>query len=179
MLAISTRKGLSMAKGIGSPSIDFGIQTFISAEVGEGFVVGITGFYLLNVRSQVYYPGRITKAAVGAGGGMKGSRAGSISSPSMTFFRTSTPVKIEDFSGFATVASGEITPGIGYAEGFITFWGVDHDPYWIDIGSISVGLGIGASLSLLASVHFFDDPRRVVGSAITRRDERLECSYAR
>jgi hypothetical protein len=155
-----------VAKGIDDPSIDFGIQTFISGEVGEGVVVGVMGFYLLNVRSQVYYPGRIIKVGLGGGGGIRG-RAASISSPSMTFLRTSQPLRIEDFAGFATIASGEITPGIGYAEGFITFWSVDHDPYWIDIGSISVGAGIGASISVLASVHFFNDPRRVVGTPIT------------
>lgn len=155
-----------MAKGIDVPSIDFGIQTFASGEAGAGIVVGVMGFYLLNVRSQVYYPGRIIKAGFGGGGGIKGRAAG-ISSPSMTFFRTSVPLKVENSAGFATVASGEITPGIGYAEGFITFWGVDHDPYWIDIGSISVGAAIGASISVLASVHFFDDPRRVVGTPIT------------
>ena len=63
-----------MAKGIDDPSIDFGIQTFISGEVGEGLVVGVMGFYLLNVRSQVYYPGRIIKVGLGAGGGIKGVR---------------------------------------------------------------------------------------------------------
>jgi hypothetical protein len=155
-----------VAKGIDDPSIDFGIQTFASGEVGEGITVGVMGFYLLNVRSQVYYPGRIIKVGVGGGGGIKG-KAANISSPSMTFLRTSTPLRIEDFAGFATIASGEITVGIGYAEGFITFWGIDHDPYWIDIGSITIGAGITASISVIASVHFWDDPRRVVGTPIT------------
>jgi hypothetical protein len=40
----------------------------------------------------------------------------------------------------------EFEPGVGGAEIFITFWDVDHDPYWLDIGGLAVGVGAGAGL---------------------------------
>jgi hypothetical protein len=156
-----------MGKGIDKPGTDWGIQTFMSGGAGAGFVVGVLGAYLLNVRSQVYYPARIISAGFGPlvsgkGGGKGGFDAGAaLSNPSMTFFRTNVPLMIEDFAGFATVATAEATLGLGYSGSLITFWGVDHDPYWIDISGFTVGVGAGASVSVLCSVHFFDDPRRV------------------
>ena len=148
------------------PSIDWGISSALSGGAGEGIVVGAMLFYLLNVSAQVVYPGRIISVSLGGGGGIRG-RAASISSPSWTFFRTDQLLMVEDFAGFATVATGEITPGIGATLAYLTFWGVNHDPYWLDIGSVTVGASIGASISILASVHFFDDPRPVIGSLIT------------
>ena len=155
-----------MGKGIDKPSIDWGIQTFAAGSAGAGVVVGITGFYLLNVKSQIYCPGRMI--SVGAGPTGKGGfqRGASFASPSLTFFRTSTPLVIEDFSGMATMATGEMALGLGYAATWVTFWGVDHDPYWIDISGPEIGVGAGASITILCSVHFFDDSRRVVGNFV-------------
>src|SRR5260370_41129398 len=85
---------------------------------------------------------------IGGGGGIKG-KASSISSPSWAFFKSSTPLLTEDFAGFATMATGEITQGIVAALAYCTFWSVDHDPYWIPIGGVTVGASIGASITIL------------------------------
>jgi hypothetical protein len=157
-----------MGKGIDKPSLDWGIQTFASGSAGAGFVVGVVGFYLLNVRSQVYYPGRMISAGAGPLVGGKGGfkRGVDFSSPSLTFFRTSKQIVVETFSGWATIANAEMTFGIGYSGSIVTFWGVDHDPYWIDISGFTAGVGAGASVSVLCSVQFFDDPRHVVGDFV-------------
>jgi hypothetical protein len=152
-----------MSKGIDAPSYDFAFQAVVSGSAGEGFTVGVMMFLLLNVRSQVAYPGRIIAPGAGAGAGIRGA---SLSNPSWTFFRTATPIRIEDFSGWATVANAEFTGIYGGSLSYITFWSVDHDPYWIDIGGVTLGVSVGASLSPLCSVHFFDDPRPNIGSPI-------------
>ncbi|WP_295449795.1 hypothetical protein [uncultured Thiodictyon sp.] len=153
-----------MSRGIDFPSLDWGIAAGISGSAGEIIDVNIMLFYLLNVRSQVIYPGRFISASLGAGAGVRGA---SLSNPSWTFFRTSKPLMTEDFAGFATMATGEMTALLGGALSYLTFWGVDHDPYWLDLGGVTVGLSAGASITILGSVHFFDDPRRVIGSPIT------------
>jgi hypothetical protein len=150
-----------VGKGIDFPSTQWGLRTFVSGGAGAGVEVTVMGFYLLNVRSQVIYPGRFISVGIGGGGGIRGA---SISNPSWTFFSTGKPLMTEDFAGFATLATVEGTAVLGGCLAYITFWGVDHDPYWINIGGVTVGANLGAGVSLLGSVHFFDDPRRLVGA---------------
>lgn len=150
-----------MGKGIDFPSTQWAMSTFASGGGGAGVEVTVMGFYMLNVKSQVIYPGRFISVGIGGGGGIRGA---SLSSPSWTFFSTSKPLMTEDFSGWATLATVEATALIGGSLAYLSFWGVDHEPYWIDLGGVTVGASIGAGVSILGSVHFFDDPRRLVGA---------------
>jgi hypothetical protein len=101
------------------PSTSWALQTNIQGGAGEGFVVSLMLFYLLDVRSQVFVPGRIISATVGTGAGIRGA---SISSPSWSFFTTSKPVWHADFAGFVTMASAGVSASYGYEEAYLTFW---------------------------------------------------------
>lgn len=145
-------------------SSDWGFMVAAGGSAGGGVVVSVELVYLINVRDQMYFPGRLMSVGVGAGIGIRGISAGNLQ---FTFFRTDVPLRASDFAGFVTLAGAEAIGGDkGVQQSYITFWGVHHDPYWIDVAGFSFGMSAGASASLLCSCHFFDDPRRVTGSWI-------------
>jgi len=144
-------------------SIDWGFMVALGASAGGGVVVGVDLVYLINVKAQMYFPGRLISVGAGAGVGIRGLSAGNLQ---FTFFRTNVPLRASDFAGFVTVASAEgVIADKGIQKSYITFWGVDHDPYWIDIAGFSLGASAGASVSLLCSCHFAE-ARKVAGSFI-------------
>src|SRR5262249_20370966 len=145
------------------PSSSWAIQTGIQGGAGAGVVISAMLFYLLDVKSQIYYPGRFLSVSLGAGAGIRGLSTGG---PSWTFFTTSIPLWHHDFETMVSIASVEATGLYGAAEAFLTFWRVDHDPYWLDIGGVTLGISVGAQVSILASSHLMDDPRKVVGDPI-------------
>lgn len=99
------------------------------------------GLNLLEVNSQVLY-GVWLQCWIDCG--LKANISVSTFSP--TFFNTNPAISTTDFNGSITLTSGEIDPVIGGAAVLVTFWGVDHDPYWLSIGGLEIGVGIGFNL---------------------------------
>lgn len=58
-----------MGKGIDFPSTQWAMSTFASGGGGAGVEVTVMGFYMLNVKSQVIYPGRFISVGIGGGAG--------------------------------------------------------------------------------------------------------------
>ena len=137
-------------------STNWAIQTSLQGGAGAGVVISAMLFYLLDVDSQIYYPGRFLAVSLGAGAGIRGLSTGGLS---WTFFRTAKPLWHHDFETMVTLASVEMTVVYGGSAAFVTFWRVDHDPYWIDIGGVTLGGPAGGQFSILASSHLMDDPR--------------------
>jgi hypothetical protein len=138
-----------------------GGATFSASVFVGGAALGLT---LIDVRSQIRIPMMVT--SLGLGGGLKLGLTVSTESPS--FFTTSKPLNVHDFDGRVTLASVGLTPGVGGSLAFITFWNVDHDPYWIDIGGLNVGVAAGADLQIIGlAVTFPNKGERVVGPPIT------------
>jgi hypothetical protein len=91
----------------------------------------------------------------------------SIPNPSVTFFRVSgEPLMHSHFDGRATLATADFVVGIGGGLAYLTFWGIDHDPYWIDLGGVSLGLSGGLSIAPIVRVVIFPQPIRIIGSPI-------------
>jgi hypothetical protein len=144
-------------------SESWGITSGIGAGVGGGFVVGVGLVYLLNVKDQLIFPARMISAGAGAGVGIRG---GSLGNGGRTFFRTSSPLSASDFEGFVTVANAEaILATSGVQLCYMTFWGVNHDPYWLDLAGFVGGVSVGASVTLLCS-FVIHEPRKVIGDFI-------------
>ncbi|MBS1795254.1 MAG: hypothetical protein JSS81_15460 [Acidobacteria bacterium] len=100
---------------------------------------------LFDVEAQLYFPCFIN--IISLGGGLPGSFTLSTFSP--TFFKTSKPMKPTDFlNKNVSIMSAELAVGIGGSIAYLTIWGVDHDPFWLDIGGLETGIagGIGKSL---------------------------------
>lgn len=99
---------------------------------------------LFDVDSQIFIP--LTLKGGSVGGGLNAGLTLSTFSP--YFFSTSKPLWAKAFEGKTSIATAELTVGIGGGLSYLTFWGVDHDPYWLDIGGLEVGLsaGVGAGI---------------------------------
>lgn len=130
---------------INNKSSSWAISPGLTVGIGKGaFGSSRIGLTLFDVQSQVYIPLALTGGAVGAGlpGGV------TLSTFSPYFFTTSEPLWPAHFKGRVTVATAEFTVGVGSGLTYITFWGVDHDPYWLDIGGLEVGLSAGINAGL-------------------------------
>jgi hypothetical protein len=112
---------------------------------GKGKVgAGIVGLTLFDVNAQLYIPLTLYGAALGGG-----LPAGfNISTFSPTFFTTTPALWAQDFNGRATLVGADLTIGVGGSASYITFWNTDHDPYWLDIGGLQVGVSGGISAGL-------------------------------
>jgi hypothetical protein len=127
------------------PSTSWAISGGLAFSGGHGaFSSTTTLLTLFDVNSQLFIP--LELRGVSVGGGLSAGLTLSTFSPN--FFTTSKPLLGKDFKGQVTLAQAEMAVGIGSSLTFITFWGVDHDPYWLDIGGLEVGLsaGIGAGI---------------------------------
>jgi hypothetical protein len=112
---------------------------------GKGKVgVGWIGLTLFDVDSQLFIPMGLHGAAVGLGLPV----GVNISTFSPTFFMTAEPLWAEDFEGLALVAGADMTIGVGGCMAVVTFKGVDHNPYWLDIGGLQVGVSGGVSAGI-------------------------------
>ncbi len=127
------------------PSTSWAISPSLSVGGSKGRIGGsLIGLTLFDVESQIYIP--LSLAGASAGIGLRGGFTLSTFSP--YFFTTSKPLWASSFAGMANIATAEMTVGIGSGLTYITFWGVDHDPYWLDIGGLEIGLsaGVGAGI---------------------------------
>jgi hypothetical protein len=154
---------MSQGSYVYAPSIDWGIQVILTA--GGGAILTLEGleFLLLNVRAQVYY--KASLKYYGFGGGLPVGVT--VSNPAWTFFRTSEPLTYDAFQGKASIATAEFTVIYGGSLAYLTFWGVDHDPYWLDLGGVTLGLSGGVTFGPIVGVEIFPDPIRVIGTPIT------------
>jgi hypothetical protein len=110
--------------------------------LGGGVVAGVQALALtlIDISAQVRYG--IFFVGAGLVAGLKAGLT--ISTESPYFFLTTSPQDASDFSGGATFKVVEFTPGIGGAEAFISFWGIDHSPEPLDIGGLDIGVAEGA-----------------------------------
>ena len=99
---------------------------------------------LFDVDSQIYIP--LTLKGGSVGGGLPVGLTASTFSP--TFFKTAKPLWAQEFSGRVTIPTAEMTVGVGGSLSYITFWQVDHDPYWLDIGGLEVGIAGGVGIGI-------------------------------
>jgi hypothetical protein len=136
------------------PSDRWAISGGLSASFGVVVAAQSLGLTLLDVKAQVMYG--MWVQLFGLAAGIKASLTVSTFSP---YFFTTPPIRVGDFDGSVTFSSVEFTPAVGGSEAFITFWGVDHKPYWLDIGGLAVGFSGGAGL--------------MYGQAVTQRNGTL------
>ncbi len=126
-------------------STSWAISAGASIGKGKGSLgAGLVGLTLFDVEGQLFIPLSLKGGSVG--GGLPIGLTLSTFSP--TFFSTSKPLWAQDFAGMATIPNADLTIGVGGSIAAVTFWNVDHDPYWLDIGGLQVGVsgGIGAGI---------------------------------
>lgn len=99
---------------------------------------------LFDVQSQRFIPLTLYGASAGVGLPV----GGNLSTFSPTFFGTSKPMIPDDFDGRVTVTGADLTVLVGGSAAWCTFWNVDHDPYWLDIGGLQVGVSGGVSAGI-------------------------------
>jgi hypothetical protein len=127
------------------PSATWAIGGSASVGGGKGKVgAGIIVFDLIDVESQLFIP--VVLKGGSLGGGLPVGLTASCSQP--TFFETSKPLWAEAFHTFVTVAGAELTIGVGGALAVMTFTSIDHDPYWLGIGGLQVGISGGIAAGL-------------------------------
>jgi hypothetical protein len=44
----------------------------------------------------------------------------------------------------------------------MTFWNVDHDPYWLSLGGLSSGLSVEIDFAPIVGVEIFPTAKRVI-----------------
>jgi hypothetical protein len=129
----------------------------ISSGAAGGLVAGagISAFEitLLDVYSQVFFPGLIAGSSFGAG--LKAG--GAISTFSPTFFTVSTPMYASDFdNSLCAIVDLSFVPGIGASAAGLTIYGVRHAPAVLSLGGLAVGVSGGFTLSPLMYMAIFD-----------------------
>lgn len=133
MAGLQTKKSSSWA-------ISAGLSAAASKKVLGAGMMGLT---LFDVENQLFIP--LTLYCVTLGGGLSGG--GSLSTFSPTYF-TTPEMWAGDFDGRVSIAEADLTIGIGGSAAYITFWNVDHDPYWLDVGGLQVGVSGGISAGI-------------------------------
>lgn len=96
---------------------------------------------LFDVQSQIYIPMMLKGGSLGVG--LSAGVTAATFSP--TFFSTSKPLWADSFAGLAFIATAELTVVVGAGLTYVTFQGIDHDPYWLDIGGLEYGVTGGIS----------------------------------
>jgi hypothetical protein len=126
------------------PSRSWGISAGLSlAASKKALGGGSIGLTLFDVENQLFIP--LTLYCITLGGGIPGGASLSTFSP--TFF-TTPEMWAGDFNGRVTIAEADLTVGVGASAAYITFWNVDHDPYWLDVGGLQVGVSGGISAGI-------------------------------
>jgi len=134
-----------MAAKQGKPSTSWAISPGLSVGTSNGPIgTSLIALTLFDVESQIYIPLSLRGASIGAGS----NGGGTLSTFSPCFFTTSKPLWARSFAGRANIATAEMVIGVGSGLTYLTFWGIDHDPYWLDIGGISVGFSAGISAGI-------------------------------
>jgi hypothetical protein len=134
------------------------------AGIGVSYGIGVSGIglTLVDVNAQIKIPLFISTGFVG--GGLKAGVTISTFSP--TFFKTP-PITTHDFDGRVSLFSAGLTILVGGSLTYVTFWGVDHDPYWLDIGGVNSGISAGIELHALGIASTYPEMGEfVVGDPI-------------
>lgn len=126
------------------PSTSWAISAGVSTAASKGPLgLGTLRLTLFDVENQLFIP--MTLECLTLGGGLPAGASLSTFSP--TFF-TTPALWARDFDGRVTVAEADLTIGVGSSAAYITFWNVDHDPYWLDVGGLQVGVSGGISAGI-------------------------------
>jgi hypothetical protein len=145
------------------PSTQWAISPNVSLGGGKGKVgAGLLSLSLFDVQGQLFIP--LTLGGVALGGGLPLGLNLSTFSP--TFFSTSEPLWAKDFNGRVTVAGADLTIGYGGSLACLTFWNVDHDPYWLDIGGLQYGVSGGISAGIFIGKAYPEHATRNSGCII-------------
>lgn len=158
------------------PSTSWAISASAAIGGGKGKVgAGLIFLTLFDVQSQHFIP--LTLGGGSVGGGLPVGFDLSTFSPA--FFRTSTPLTPDDFDGRVTVAGAGLTVLAGGAIACCTFWNVDHDPYWLDIGGVQAGISGGISAGLYIGVTSPSSATMNKGCLITPSGDPLCGGYSK
>lgn len=136
-------------------STSWAISSGFSFGGGKGKVgAGVICLTLFDVNAQLFIP--LTLYGASVGGGLPAGVNLSTFSPN---FFTTPKLWAEDFNGVATVAGADLTIGVGGSLAYVTFKGVDHTPYWLDIGGLQVGVSAGISAGIYKASTYIDDAK--------------------
>jgi len=136
-------------------STSWAISAGFSLGGGKGKVgAGVICLTLFDVNAQIFIPLTLYGASAGVGLPV----GANISTFSPNFF-TTPAIWAGDFNGVATVAGADMTIGAGGSLSFVTFKGVDHSPYWLDIGGLQAGVSGGVSAGIYYARTYIDDAK--------------------
>lgn len=122
------------------------------ASAGLVPIAGISayGITLLDVDSQMFYPGSIAGSSVGAG--LKAG--GSVSTFSPTFFTVTPALTASDFdNSLCGMIDAGLTVIVGGSLTGLTIYGISHSPSVLDLGGANAGLGGGITFSPLMYLY--------------------------
>ncbi|MEK7725491.1 MAG: hypothetical protein AAB336_14150 [Acidobacteriota bacterium] len=124
------------------PSTSWAISGGLSISGGAGKAsAGALGLTLLDLDAQIFFPLSLKLSNLGAGlpFGL------TVATFSPTFFKTPKPLWVNDFNVRGFFANAELCVFIGGALAYLTFTGINHSPFWLDIGGLESGLAAGIS----------------------------------
>jgi hypothetical protein len=133
-----------------APSTSWAISGGLSLSGGGKVGGSHMGMTLFDVNAQIYFPLHLKVLSIG--GGIPLNLTLSTFSPS--FFTTSKPLWVKDFSKSGLFANAELCVLIGGGLAYLTFRGIDHDPYWLDVGGLEAGLAAGISGGLFDATAY-------------------------
>jgi hypothetical protein len=134
------------------PSANWAISANVSLGKGKGSVgVGYIALTLFDVDAQLYFSLGLKGGSIG--GGIPFGLTASTFSPS--FFTTPTPMWVKDFDGrFVNISGAELAVVVGGGLTYVTFLNISHEPTWLDIGGVEVGVAGGIATGLYRSVAY-------------------------
>lgn len=136
------------------PSSSWAISGGLNVGAGGKYLGGSTLFLILfDVEGQIFFPLNLKLTTIGVG-----LPVGiTVSTFSPTFFHTSQPLWASAFNRTGVFGSADMTIGVGSGFAHLTFKGIDHSPYWLDIGGLETGISAGIGFSHFeALVNVFD-----------------------
>ena len=133
------------------------------------------GMTLFDVNAQIYFP--LSLKVFSIGGGLPINVTVSTFSP--TFFTTSKPLWVKDFSVKGVFANAELCVLIGGSLAYLTFRGIDHNPYWLDVGGLEAGVAGGISGGIFSATAYEKDGKSNDGCLITPGGDPLCNGYSK
>lgn len=136
-------------------SSNWAISPSVSLGKGKGSVgVGYIALTLFDVDAQLYFSLGLKGGSIG--GGIPFGITASTFSPS--FFTTPTPMWVKDFGErLVNISGAELAVVVGGGLTYLTFLNISHDPSWLDIGGVEVGIAGGIASGLYRSIVYEND----------------------
>ena len=137
------------------PSSNWAISPSISIGKGKGAAgAGYIALTLFDVDAQLYFSLGLLGGSIG--GGLPAGLTVSTFSPS--FFTTPTPMWVKDFGGrLVNISGAELSIVAGAGLTYLTFYNINHEPYWLDIGGVEAGIAGGIATGFYRSSVWEND----------------------